>query len=137
MFLSSDHREVLTDPQTWNDNPFVLREARRDRKRWQPLISFSWMCGALLWTGGLAFYLLTLAQQYLHHIPWFLGGDLGTALCIMVSGIQIFFIAGAAQKHTTRLLTSEANQDTLSSLLTLPSTNFQLIIQLTAYPWLV
>ncbi len=137
MFLSSDHREVLTDPQTWNDNPFVLREARRDRKRWQPLISFSWMCGALLWTGGLAFYLLTLAQQYLHHIPWFLGGDLGTALCIMVSGIQIFFIAGAAQKHTTRLLTSEANQNTLSSLLTLPSTNFQLIVQLTAYPWLV
>ena len=137
MFFSSEHREVLTDPQTWNDNPFVLREARRDRKRWQPLISFSWMCGVLLWTGGLGFYLLTLAQQYLHHIPWFLGGDLGTALCIIVSGIQIFFIAGAAQKHTTRLLTSEANQNTLSSLLTLPSSNFQLIVQLTAYPWLV
>ncbi len=137
MLPTRDHLRILLDPQTWRDNPFLAREARRDRKRWQPLVSFCWMCGVLLIVGCIGIWLLSLVRTTLHHIPWFLGGDQGTALCIVVSGIQILFISGAAQKHTTRLLTSEANQNTLSSLLMLPASNFQLALQLTCYPWLV
>ena len=137
MLPSRAHLDILLDPQTWTDNPFLAREARRDRKRNQPFISFCWMCGALLAAGWFGFYVLTVIQTTLHRVPWFVGGDQGTAICILFSGIQIYFIVGAAQKHTTRLLTAEANQNTLSSLLLLPATNFQLAVQMTCYPWLV
>lgn len=136
ILLSAQHLEALLDAQTWIDNPFVSREARRDAKRKQPLRSFAWMCGTLLVLGGLAMWGLAWLYREGDTIPWYLSGELGTLLCIVLSGIHIWFIVGAAQKHTTLLLTQEAFRNTLPSLLMLPATPFQLVLQTAVYPWL-
>ncbi|HZT42279.1 MAG TPA: hypothetical protein VFA07_08815 [Chthonomonadaceae bacterium] len=133
--MSSQHREALTDPQAWQDNPFATREARRDLRRKQPVKSLAWMCGALLVLGGPALWGLRWLYREGYGIPWYLGGDLGAVLCILVSGIHIWLIAGAAQKHTTNLLTQEAARNTLPSLLLLPQSPFQTIVQTAVYPW--
>src|SRR5476649_527467 len=113
LLLSPDHTATLTDPLTWKDNPFIARDMRRDIKKHQPFVSFCWMCGVLLlaipWTASV---LWSMQATPLAN-PVFLGGDLGTRLCVVVSGVHIWFIVGAARKHTTRLFTQESNQNTL------------------------
>ncbi len=135
--LSPDHTATLTDPSTWNDNPFVTRDMRRDIKKRQPFISFCWMCGVLLLVAPWSAAALWTAQSTIGMTPHFVSGDLGTGLCIAVSGVHIWFIIGAADKHTTRLFTDESNQNTLSSLLMLPISPFQILVQTMAYPWIV
>lgn len=137
LFLSPDHLSVLTDKNTWLDNPFVPKERRRDTKRFFPLITFCWMCGILLLVGGLLYAIIVFAKLQLHRIPRAMGGDFGTALCIIVSGIQIHFISGASRKHTYMAWVSEIAQDTLSSLLMLPCSAFKIVVQMMQYPWLV
>src|SRR5438046_1502153 len=134
--LSPLHSAALTDPLTWSENPFVAREARRDVKRKQPYKALAWMSIVLLVLGGLAFRGLTALHNWIHHIPWYLSGEFGAALCVITCGIQIWFVAGAAQKHTIQLLTQEANQNTLNGLLILPIPSFQLLLQAMVYPWL-
>src|SRR5215831_4951352 len=114
--LAPEHAEALTDARTWRDNPFVFRERRRDARRRQPFRSFVWMCGTLLVLGGPALWGLRALYAAGHTVPWYLGGELGTALCIVVAGIHVWFISGAAQKHSLRMVTQEAAQNTLSSL---------------------
>src|SRR5207302_2642118 len=98
--LSPDHTATLTDPQTWKDNPFVQRDARRDIKKHQPFVSFCWMCGVMLlvipWTASLIWSVQTSLQA---STP-FIGGDLGTGTFVVISGIHIWFIIGAAKTHT-------------------------------------
>jgi hypothetical protein len=101
--LSSLHSAALTDALTWSDNPFIAREARRDARRRQPYKALAWMSAALLVLGGLALWGLAALYSEIHHIPWFLSGESGTALCIVACGVQVWFVAGAAQKHTTQL----------------------------------
>jgi hypothetical protein len=135
--LAADHLEALSDAQTWGDNPFVRRDARRDRKRWQPWRSFLWLCGTLLVLGAPAFWGLIQLQQTRYANAWFIGGDTGTALLILLCGIHIYFVVGASQKHTTRMLQEEISRTTLSSLLLLPATPYRIVLQSMVYPWLV
>ena len=95
-----------------------------------------WMCGTLLVLGGLALWGLRALDDAGYNVPWYLGGELGTALCIVVAGIHVWFISGAAQKHSLRMVTQEASQNTLSSLLLLPMPPFQLALSLVVFPWL-
>jgi hypothetical protein len=132
-----DHRDALTDTLTWADNPFVRRDARCDRKRHQPLRSYLWMCGVLLALGAVGLWALNQLSGLGLGNAWFIGGDHGTALCILLCGVHIYFIAGASQKHTTRMFQEEVSRTTLSSLLLLPSSPFQLVLQSMVYPWLV
>jgi hypothetical protein len=136
LLLSPDHTATLTDPQTWNDNPFVARDMRRDIKKRQPFISFCWMCGILFVLAPLTASLTGAAQSTILDSWLVLGGNLGTGICLLVSGIHIWFIIGAAKKHTTTLFTQESNQNTLSSLLMLPASPFQILVQSMAYPWI-
>ncbi len=135
--LSTEHMAALTDALTWSDNPFVRRDARRDRKRRQPFISFAWMCGVLLGFGALGVWGIRSVTGRSFGNAWFIGGDLGTTLCILLSGVHIFFVIGASQKHTLRAFSDEVSHDTLSSLLLVPITPFQLVLQAMVYPWLV
>jgi hypothetical protein len=137
LLLSPDHTATLTDPLTWKDNPFVARDTRRDIKKRQPFISFCWMCGVLLLVGAWAASLLWSVSAAMGGTPLFIGGDLGTGLCVVISGVHVWFILGASRKHTARLFTQESNQNTLSSLLMLPISPFQILVQAMAYPWIV
>src|SRR5688572_16072780 len=105
--LADNHLPVLFDSLTWRDNPFVPRDARRDAKRKQPWKALLWMCGTLLVLGGLGVWGIHLVTKEGRGFPWFLGGDMGTALCILMSGIHVWYIMGAAQKNTTTMLTQE------------------------------
>ena len=136
LLLSPDHTATLTDPRTWKDNPFVARDMRRDIKKRQPFISFCWMCGILILVAPWTASMIWTAQSALGTTPLFIGGDLGTGLCVVISGVHVWFIIGAARKHTGRLFTEESNQNTLSSLLMLPISPFQILVQTMAYPWM-
>ncbi|HLJ54672.1 MAG TPA: hypothetical protein VKT77_06495, partial [Chthonomonadaceae bacterium] len=142
LLLSPDHGATLTDPLTWTDNPFVVRDTRRDIKRRQPFVSFCWMCGVLLvvapWAAGTLWSVQTAATM----LPPMFGvshgsGDIGTILFFLIAGVHIWFIIGAAQRHTIRQFTDESNQNTLSSLLMLPASPFQVLVQSMVYPWMV
>ncbi len=135
--LSPLHNQALTDSQNWHDNPFVNRDHRRDIKRKQPFKLFAWMAGVMLILGGFGMWGIWLLMLSNVNIPWFLGGDLGTVLCILIAGLHVWFIAGASQARATLMLAQEAHKDTLSSLLLLPMTPFQLLLQVGVYPWLV
>jgi hypothetical protein len=135
--LAADHTEAFFDPQTWGDNPFIYRDARRDRKRGQPWRSLLWMCGTLLALGAPAFWGLIRLQELGFANAWFLGGDIGVSLLILLCGIHIYFVVGASQKHTARMLQEEVARTTLASLLLLPTTPFRLALQSMVYPWLV
>src|SRR5579872_933073 len=96
--FTPDHDRALNDAQTWYDNPFVQRDARRDRKRRQVTKTLAWMSLLLfLLCTPAVFGLETLIARY-SRTPWFLGGDLFTSLLILISGIHIWYIAGAAQR---------------------------------------
>src|SRR5947199_10259567 len=129
LLLSPDHTATLTDPQTWKDNPFVTRDQRRDIKKKQPFVSFCWMCGILMLVVPWAAAVLWSVMTAMGGLPLFVSGDLGTGLCIIVSGIHVWFISGAARKHANRMFTEESNQNTLSSLLLLPVSPFQILLQ--------
>ena len=135
MLLSPDHTATLTDPQTWKDNPFIMRDERRDIKKRQPFLSFCWMAGVLILVAAWGSSLLWSVDTAFRGVPLFIGGDLGTSLCVILSGVHIWFIIGAARKHTTRQFTEESNQNTLSSLLMLPISPFQILVQTMVYPW--
>lgn len=134
--LAPEHKTALTDPQTWRDNPFVHRDACRDANRKQPLKSLAWMSGTLLVFLALALWGLGALHARRHHIPWYLGGDMGTALCIAFCGIHVWYVTGTAQKLTTRMLAQEAFRNTLAHLLMLPLSPFQMVLQAAVYPWL-
>jgi hypothetical protein len=136
LLLSPDHTATLTDPLTWKDNPFVARDLRRDIKKRQPFVSICWMSCVLLLAVPWAASLLWSVRGMALGDPMFLGGDIGTRLCVVVSGIHIWFVIGAARKHANRLFTQESNQNTLSGLLMLPASPFQILVQTMAYPWL-
>lgn len=135
LFLAPQHLAALTDPLTWRDNPFATREERRDTRRKQWVKSLAWMCATLLVLGGAAIWGLRWLYREGYGIPWYLGGDLGAVLCILVSGIHIWFIASVTQRYTTQLLTREAARNTLPSLLLLPQSPFQTLMQTAVYPW--
>lgn len=134
--LSPLHQIALTDVQNWRDNPFVARERRRDVKRRQPTKLFAWMAGTLLILGGLGLWGIRAMMGSRIHIPWFIGGDVATALCILLVGLHAPFIASSAQTRATLLLAQEAHRDTLSSLLLLPMSPFHMLVQTAIYPWL-
>ncbi len=135
--LSPLHNAAIADSQNWHDNPFVNRDHRRDIKRKQPFKLFAWMVGTMLIVGGFGMWGLWALMRSKFNIPWFLGGDLGTALCILIVGLHVWFVAGASQNRATLMLAQEAHKDTLNSLLLLPMTPFQLLLQVGVYPWLV
>ena len=135
--LSPLHNIALRDSQNWRDNPFVSRERRRDVKRKQPTKLFAWMAGTLLVFGSLGIWGIWALLRSRFNIPWFLGGDLGTALCILIVGLHVWFVAGSSSNRSVLLLVQEAHRDTLSSLLLLPMSPFQLLLQTGLYPWLV
>src|SRR5579871_4864549 len=126
--LSKQHTSALLDVQTWFDNPFVRREARRDMKRNQPTKSIFWMALTLLLVGGVASWGLDALAHTRIGIPWFLGGDRLTALCIVTCGIHVWFIVGTSQKHTMLMLSQEAFRNTLMHLLMLPRSPFQVLL---------
>jgi hypothetical protein len=134
--LSQDHLDALRDRSTWLDNPFVRREAFRDARRKYPAKSFAWLLISLSLLGGGATWLLLLFQERGHGVPWFLGGTFGTAVAAMVCGLHGWFVAGASRKHASFMLAQEANRNTLPSLLMLPATPFQTLLQAAVYPWL-
>lgn len=134
--LAKNHLEVLFDTLTWRDNPFIRRDARRDAKRKQPWKSLLWMCGTLLVLGGLGVWGMNWALGQNRGFPWFLGGDIGTAFCILLCGIHVWFVMGAAQKPTLTLLAQEVSHNTFPYLLMLPLPTFQWLIQSAVYPWL-
>ena len=125
------------DSRTWRDNPFVNRERRRDVKRRQPTKLFAWMAGTLLILGGLGVWGIWALMRSRFHIPWFLGGDIGTILCILIAGLHVGFVAGSSTNRSVLMLAQEAHRDTLSGLLMLPMSPFQLLLQAGIYPWLV
>lgn len=135
--LAPDHEAALCDPLTWRDNPFVRREAQRDRKRKQPLKQLTAMCITILILCGFAYWVLWKIILSAKGVPWFLGGDLGTAVCALIAGVHVYYVMGASTKHTLALFTQEAARQTLSHLLLLPITPFQLLLQAMVYPWLV
>ncbi|MCW3098243.1 MAG: hypothetical protein JWL77_3861, partial [Chthonomonadaceae bacterium] len=134
--LSPLHTTALTDPQTWSDNPFVARERRRDVKRKQPTKLYAVMAVMMFVLLGLGIVGLWTAMKAHLRIPWFLGGDVGTVLCILIVGLHIWFVAGSSANRSTLMLVQEAHRDTLSSLLLLPMSPFQLLLQTGVYPWL-
>ena len=89
----------------------------------------------LLLGAGIAGYWFLARNGY--PIPWYMGGDVGTVLCILLVGLHIWFIAGASTNRSLLMLQQEAHRDTLSSLLLLPMSPFQLLLQAGIYPWLV
>ena len=133
--LSPQHSAALTDPQTWTDNPFFHRDARRDHKRRQLTKTLAWLAALLLMLGGFAVWGLTALVSNKVAISWFLGGDIFTSLLIVVSGVHIWFIANVSQKHTAQMLTQEAFRNTLSHLLMLPTSGFRILLQAAIYPW--
>lgn len=135
--LSPEHRGALTDPQTWVDNPFVRREMGRDRKKQQPTRSFAWMCGTLLILGGAGLWGLSLLATHGFGNTWVSGGDLGVTLCILICGIHIYYVVGATQKHTLRLIADEISKNTFPCLMLLPASRFELVLQAMVYPWCV
>ena len=135
--LSPDHEAALRDPLTWRDNPFIRREAQRDRKRKQPYKQLAWMCLFLLILCGLGYWGLWALIAAKKTIPWFLGGDLGTAVCALIAAVHVYYVMGTSTKHTLTLFTQEAARQTLSHLLLLPISPFQLLLQTMVYPWLV
>ncbi len=136
-FLSPLHKEALLDPQTWRDNPFVNRELRRDIKRKQPTKLFAILAVMMFGLLGLGIAGLWLAMNNGLRIPWYLGGDVGTVLCILIAGLHIWFVSASSANRSILLLQQEAHRDTLSSLLLLPMSPFQLLLQAGIYPWLV
>jgi hypothetical protein len=135
--LSPLHNIALADSQNWHDNAFVSRERRRDVKRKQPTKLFAWMAGTLLILGGFGLWGIWALMRSRYHIPWFLGGEVGTALCILIVGLHIWFVAGSSQNRAMLMLAQEAHRDTLSALLLLPMSPFQLLLQAGVYPWLM
>lgn len=135
--LSPLHTAALTDPQTWSDNPFVSRERRRDVKRKQPTKLYAVMAVMMCVLLGLGIAGLWAAMKHHLRIPWFLGGDVGTVLCILIVGLHIWFVSGSSANRSLLMLVQEASRDTLSSLLLLPMSPFQLLLQAGIYPWLV
>ena len=135
--LSPLHNIALADSQNWHDNPFVSRERRRDVKRRQPAKLFAWMVGTLLILGGLGMWGIWALVRSPFRIPWFLGGDVGTVICILIVGLHVWFVASASANRSVLMLAQEAHRDTLSGLLLLPMSPFQLLVQAGVYPWLV
>ncbi len=134
--LPPDHRAAIQDPCTWADNPFIKREARRDRKRRQLPKTLLWMAVLMMVMGGGLFYGLDTALKQFHTVPWWLGGDPLLALFIIVSGLHIWFITFTAQRGTLLLFAQEANASTLMHLMMVPATRFQIVLQTAVYPWL-
>ena len=134
--LDPTHVTILTDPYTWLDNPFIRREWRRERKRRQPLLSITVMAVTLALFCGLAWWGLSAMHRRGYGNAWFVGGNVALAIAVVLSGLHLAFVVGAAQKHTLRMLVQEVAQNTLPSLLTLPTPPFQLVIQSIVYPWL-
>ncbi len=134
--INPEHQSVIFDPETWFDNPYIKRDARRDAKRNQPFKSLLWLCGVLTVLCFAELYGLSLLHNsHLDHI-WMIGGDPITALAAVFCGIHTLFIIGAAQKLTLRMITTEISQNTFSSLILLPSSPFKMIFQSVCYPWL-
>src|SRR5688572_23505976 len=126
---------LILDWRNWRDNPLALREGRREARRRQPHLSFLWTLLVLSTITVLTLWGLFALKRRGFGIPWLLGGDPGTALCIALCGIHAWFILGAAQKHSARFLQQEANANTLSSLLMLPIPPFQMLLKAGVYPW--
>jgi hypothetical protein len=129
------HFQQIFDPAVWRDNPIAHRESRRDSKRRQPHLSYLWTLMALTAvTVAVIWGLFALRRRGLW-IPFILGGNPGTALCIAVAGVHSWFITAAAQKHAARFIQQEANANTLTSLLTIPQPPFQTLFSAGIYPW--
>ncbi len=134
--INPEHKAVLFDLETWSDNPFIHRDARRDAKRSQPLRSILWLCGVLtIFCFSELWGLNRLHIAHLDHI-WVIGGDPITALVAVFCGIHMLFIIGSVQKLTLRMIASEISQNTFPSLILLPISPFQMVLQSCCYPWL-
>lgn len=134
--IPSEHFELLLDPRNLRDNPFALRDSRRDTKRRQPARSFAWTLTFLALFSALGGLGLTLLARFGMGIPWYAGGSAGTLLCISICGIHALFVQAAAQKHTAGMVTLEQRRNTLQGLLMLPVPAFQVVIQAAVYPWI-
>ncbi len=130
------HIRLLTDPLLLKDNPFVIRGKSRDLNKGQPYKSFAWVLFALslFFSGGCAL------AAFLHsrHMGVFsyLGGSAGTMICLFTCVPHIWFITASANKHTFQLFIKEGRQQTLESLITLPTPAIQFLIQPGIYGWL-
>ena len=135
LLLSADHVRALTDSQTWVDNPFAARDARRDQKRKQLTRTLIWMALLFLLLGGATVWGIVEIEQRYRSIPWYLGGDGLTALIIVICGTHVWFVASAAQRGTLLMFQQEASRNTLMHLLTLPASTFQIVLESAVYPW--
>ena len=132
----AEHIAALTDPQLWQDNPLAMRDARRDTRRNRIFIAVLTLCLTLLFLGGLGAYNLYELLKATWQVPNWLGGDLATALAIGVTGIHFWWVARAAQRRVDGMLMKEAALDGLTSLLMLPMSRLQLVLQAALYPWI-
>lgn len=135
--LSRDHLKAFLDSQTWHDNPFVIRESRRDRKRKQATRSYFWMALVMVCCIALAAAGIVAALNSGSRFPWWwIGGDPFVALTIVVSGTHVMFIAGASQRTTAQMLRQEAFKNTLMHLILLPMSPFQVVLEAAIYAWM-
>ncbi len=130
------HIRLLTDPLLLKENPFVIRGNSRDLNKGQPYKSFAWVTLIL----GLCFIGGYALNVYLHRrhlgVSAFLGGSPGIMICMFLCIPHVWFISASANKHTFQLFIKEGRQQTLESLITLPTPAIQFLIQPGIYGWL-
>ena len=134
LILTDEHKQILRDRTSWYwDNPFLLREVRRDRKRDQPLLSIFWMSLFVALFVGTTLWLLFEFAGDRHANSFFLGGNVITLICAVTATVHSMYISGAALKHSLRILAQETSTNTLPGILTLPNPPFKLVLQASAY----
>jgi hypothetical protein len=132
----AEHLTALTDKQLWLDNPLAVRDARREFRHnrvFYAILTLSLTVLALAIYGGWMLYNLV---KYSRHVPDSLGGNIGTAIAILVSGTHFWWVARAAQGRVDGMLMREASLDGMTSLLMLPIPRLSLVVQAAAYPWM-
>jgi hypothetical protein len=122
----------------FEDNYLLRREWLRDTRRCETLKLAGIACTVLgvvitatLW---LIFYLRSTGRLR-HGIPAFMGGDLGTLVVALTSGIHAWFVIHAASRTSAFFFLREYRQNTLTSLLMLPCHPARTIALCTTYPF--
>ena len=137
LLLPAAYRAVFADEFTLHDNPFLLRDVRRDARRPDRILLIV-MTLSTLWlilvAVAAATYWLAGAGYLRHGIPFWLGGSYGAMLFLFFSGIHVVYIYHAAWRRTHTFFLQEYRQNTLASLLGTRTEPFQIVVQAAVYP---
>lgn len=137
-YLPPAYRALFTDVFTWQDNPVLLREQRRESRRRDRAVLFLVMLGTMV----AAFFASDWALRYSHdqrlmreRVPVVLGGGYPIFFFALFSGIHALFVWHATYRRSYYLLLQEYRQNSLSTLLCTRVTPFQLLLMASLHPF--